>query len=145
MADWTLRRAKMDDAARLTEAFRAAYAPFLTAIPNLPDITGGLAQDIATREVWVVEQGQALVGGIVLHQELDMLVIENLAVDPTFGGQGIGEALLDKAAHEARKLGLPKLQLCTHQDMTATIRFYTLRGWQEIDCEGVKVFLEKPI
>lgn len=145
MTKWTIRRAKLDDAHPMTLAFRAAYAPFLASIPNLPDVTGGIAQDIATREVWVAEKDGTLAGGVVLNPENDALMVENLAVDPSCARQGVGEALLYKAASRARDQGFAKLELCTHQLMTATLGYYRRQGWTESLRSGDKVFMTKPV
>jgi acetyltransferase len=54
--------------------------------------------------------------------------IQKLAVRADRRGGGIGAALLDGAAEQARRLGLRLLWLTTHAD-TRSDHFYAARGW----------------
>jgi GNAT superfamily N-acetyltransferase len=54
--------------------------------------------------------------------------IQKLAVRADRRGAGIGGALLDAAADQARRLGLRLLWLTTHAD-TRSDHFYFARGW----------------
>ena len=54
--------------------------------------------------------------------------IQKLAVRADRRGAGIGGALLDAAADQARRLGLRLLWLTTHAD-TRSDHFYVARGW----------------
>jgi GNAT superfamily N-acetyltransferase len=54
--------------------------------------------------------------------------IQKLAVRADRRGAGIGDALLDAAADQARRLGLRLLWLTTHAD-TRSDHFYVARGW----------------
>jgi len=54
--------------------------------------------------------------------------IQKLAVRADRRGGGIGAALLDAAAEQARRLGLRLLWLTTHAD-TRSDHFYAARGW----------------
>jgi GNAT superfamily N-acetyltransferase len=54
--------------------------------------------------------------------------IQKLAVRADRRGGGIGAALLDAAADQARELGLRLLWLTTHAD-TRSDSFYVARGW----------------
>jgi len=54
--------------------------------------------------------------------------IQKLAVRADHRGGGIGAALLDGAAEQARRLGLRLLWLTTHAD-TRSDHFYAARGW----------------
>jgi ribosomal protein S18 acetylase RimI-like enzyme len=60
-----------------------------------------------------------------------------LAVDPAFQGRGVGHALMDDAEREARRLGVPRMNLTVRPDNEQAIRFYQNRGWcRELDDEG---------
>jgi GNAT superfamily N-acetyltransferase len=54
--------------------------------------------------------------------------IQKLAVRADRRGAGVGGALLDAAADQARRLGLRLLWLTTHAD-TRSDHFYVARGW----------------
>ena len=55
MSKIKLRRATLADVDEATVCISAAYAPALREIPDLPDVTGGVAHDIATYEAVVAE------------------------------------------------------------------------------------------
>lgn len=60
-----------------------------------------------------------------------------LAVHPDFQGYGIGQALLDDAECEARRLGVPRIGLTVRLDNDQAIRFYERQGWcRELDARG---------
>lgn len=134
-----LRRATADDAAALTICVAAAYAPFVHL--GLPPVTEGIAEDIAMHHVWVAEQGDKVVGGIVLVLG-DCAHIANLAVHPEAGGRGVGGALMARAVQAAGNAGYRKMRLATHVAMTATQAFYRRCGWTETGRDGNKVYFE---
>ncbi|HEX7123252.1 MAG TPA: GNAT family N-acetyltransferase [Gemmatimonadaceae bacterium] len=60
-----------------------------------------------------------------------------LAVHPDFQGYGIGQALLDDAECEARRLGVSRIGLTVRLDNDQAIRFYERQGWcRELDARG---------
>jgi len=62
------------------------------------------------RDFIVFEQDGQVVGCCCLHiYWSDLAEIKSLAVSPGFQGRGIGKALVEAAAVQARKLKLPKL------------------------------------
>jgi ribosomal protein S18 acetylase RimI-like enzyme len=70
-------------------------------------------------------------------------MLENVAVDPTYQGRGIGRALLDLAERRARELGLPAVELFTHSLMTENQQIYEGRGYvrtAQVDEEGFNRF-----
>ncbi|GAB5436915.1 MAG: hypothetical protein FalmKO_20400 [Falsiruegeria mediterranea] len=140
-----LRPAKPEDVAAIESCLTAAYATARAELSDLPDVTGGIASDVADNLVFAAEQGTALVGVIVLVERGDVLLIANLGVDPSHGGQGIGGRLLDLAEDEARKLDCRELQLRTHAGLTATRSMYLHLGWTEIEQSGDVVSMRKPL
>ena len=50
----TIRKATADDAPALAAAFAEAYSEIAKRLPDLPDVSEGVAEDIADREVWVL-------------------------------------------------------------------------------------------
>ena len=139
-----IRPAAPADAPALTACIAAAYAPHMARIPDLPPVTAGIAEDIATQTVLVAERSGRVVGGVVLVAQEDALLIANLAVDPEAAGQGLGRALMATAEAECRRHGLPELHLTTHAAMTDTIAFYTRLGWVEAGRSGNKLRMRKP-
>jgi ribosomal protein S18 acetylase RimI-like enzyme len=140
----TIRRATAEDAAPLTAVLDAAYAPY-RALPGLPDVTAGLADDIAQHDVWVAEQAGLVLGGVVLSCSGETAHLVNLGVGPEAKGLGLGRQLLETAIAAARAAGARRLVLGTHRDMTGTRAFYRHLGWVETEADGMKVTLERQL
>ena len=77
MAEWHLRRAAPADADALASCIREAYAVYDERIADLPAVADGIAQDIESHRVWVIEIEDAVVGGIVLVLQEDCLLVAN--------------------------------------------------------------------
>lgn len=60
------------------------------------------------------------------------LYVSGLAVNEGERGRGIGAALMDRIAGEARAQGLPRLSLICFERNEAALRFYRRRGLREI-------------
>jgi ribosomal protein S18 acetylase RimI-like enzyme len=102
---------------------------------------------IAAGEVHVLDDGGEAVGFVVLRPDADALFIENVAVEPATQRKGHGQALLEFAEREARRLGLLTLRLYTNAAMTENVAYYLRHGFCETerrDDEGYeRVFFEK--
>jgi ribosomal protein S18 acetylase RimI-like enzyme len=81
--------------------------------------------------------------------EGEQLLIENLAVAPTFRRQGFGRFLLTHAERLARDLGRSRIRLYTNQRFVENIRLYERIGYH-VDREedygvGIAVHMSKPV
>ncbi|MES9990871.1 MAG: GNAT family N-acetyltransferase [Candidatus Thiodiazotropha sp.] len=56
-------------------------------------------------------------------------LIEDVVVDKSCRGQGIGQALMDDLIHWADKKGVTRLQLLADRDNQPALDFYAKRGW----------------
>lgn len=141
----TIRPARAADAPALTACINAAYARYAESIPDLPDVSGGIAGDIAHAHVWVVEWEGHIVAGLVLIHTPPGAKLANVAVAPEAGGQGLGRALIAVAEQQARDLGCPWLDLTTHVNMPANLRLYDKLGWQVTSHTGNSVHMRKAL
>jgi GNAT superfamily N-acetyltransferase len=74
------------------------------------------------------------VGVIVLSVEDEGgFLIDNVAVDPSMRGKGLGKALLEFAEGEARRGGFDSICLYTHEKMTENLALYSRIGYVEYD------------
>ena len=89
-----------------TLAAYSAYLPVLGALP-LP-VDADHAADIAQGQVWLVRDGDADAGLMMLVAGPDHLMIESLAVLPACQGRGLGRWMLGFAERLARQAGLPE-------------------------------------
>jgi ribosomal protein S18 acetylase RimI-like enzyme len=60
-------------------------------------------------------------------------LIDNVAVNPSHRGKGVGKALLAFAEAEARRAGFDSIYLYTHEKMTENIALYAKIGYVEYD------------
>jgi len=84
---------------------------------------------IAAGQAWVLEDGGALVGVVVLEDHDDALLLDNIAVATR--GMGHGRTLLDFIEAEARRRGYRAVRLYTNALMEPNIALYRGRGFVE--------------
>ena len=145
-----LRRATASDAAAIRSIVDRAYGHYVERIGMRPgpmddDYDARVAS--ASSEVTVVEVDGAVAGYVVLVPSGDHLLVENVGVDPSHQGLGLGTALLDFAERRARDLGLDEIRLYTHELMTENRALYARRGFAEdelrVEHGLARVFLSK--
>lgn len=88
---------------------------------------------IARQFVSVTVAHDRVAGVIVMWAVTDHLHIDNLAVDPTHRGRGVGQLLLSHADETARANGLGEIRLYTNEAMTENLGYYQRRGFTETD------------
>jgi ribosomal protein S18 acetylase RimI-like enzyme len=97
--------------------------------------------------VWVIEEGGAIAGMIVLLPGPDHLLLDNIAVAPARQGSGLGRRLLAFAEAEAVRRGCREIRLYTHQTMTENQSLYAAIGYQETgrgsEAGNDRVFMRK--
>lgn len=145
MVEWTLRRARDNDADALAACIDAAYAHYAETIADLPAVSQDCAGQIATLQVWIAETAGDLVGSVVLDQDEGTMKIVNVAVHPEQKGKGLGRALMGHAESLARERGCVEMRLTTHARMPDNHRFYQRLGWSEQARDGNKVVMSKPV
>ena len=125
-----IRPADAGDLASVERIVRDAYTKSIARIGKPP---GPMLDDYAVliraHQVWVA--GEPVAGLIVLIPEADHLLLDNIAVDPSAQGTGLGRILMDFADTEARRRGYSELRLYTHEMMTENIALYSRIGWTE--------------
>jgi GNAT superfamily N-acetyltransferase len=146
-ADLTIRRATEHDLPAVVALVRAVV-PLMQAAGNqqwtneYPNETI-FRRDLALQQLWVAELAGQLVGIAALTQDQDAgyadadwdaaepaLVTHRLAVAPSAHGQGVAQALLQQAEHEARALGLRTLRVDTNSENAATQRLFPKLGYR---------------
>jgi ribosomal protein S18 acetylase RimI-like enzyme len=132
--EYSLRSAKEPDASKVAALADAAYSHYVERIGMLPrPMTDDYVQVIANQQVTVAESHGSIVGVIVLNVDNKGFLIDNVAVDPSHRGQGLGKALLRFAEAEARRAGFDSIYLYTHEKMTENLALYSRIGYVEYD------------
>jgi GNAT superfamily N-acetyltransferase len=127
-----LRRAGPEDAAAIADLVNRAYEKYVARIGRKPrPMTADYGAAVMAHEMWVAEEGGVIVAALELVPEADVLLIENIAVDPAHQGRGFGRTLLAFAEDEARRQGHAALRLYTNEKMTENIAIYTRLGYRE--------------
>ncbi|HSK51472.1 MAG TPA: GNAT family N-acetyltransferase [Clostridia bacterium] len=127
-----MRRASDGDVPEIVDLVRAAYegyGPLIgrTPLPMLTDFMVALRE----HEIWVLADGESLVGVLELEPRGDLLWIENVAVDPARQRRGLGRRLLGFAEDEARRRGIPAIGLLTNERYSDNIAMYRRYGYLE--------------
>ena len=129
-----LRPATAADAPRLTELVQLAYGHYVERLGSSPrPMTDDYAEVVRRNAVTVAERGGAVVGLIVVGIDDEGFFVDNVAVDPSHQGSGVGRALLDHAETAARRRGFDSIYLYTHELMTENRAMYARAGYSEYD------------
>jgi GNAT superfamily N-acetyltransferase len=126
------RPARPDEAPALRDLVRAAYAKY---VPRLGREPAPMLDDYAARieagQAFVLKEGDALVGALILEDEPDALMLYNIAVSPDAQGQGLGRRLIAFTEAEARRRGYGLLKLYTNEKMVENVAMYPRLGFTE--------------
>lgn len=99
------------------------------------------ARRIADGEAWVLDADGAVAGLLVMIERPgDLLLLDNVAVDPARQGEGIGRRLMAFFEAEARRRGHVEVELYTHELMTENVALYHRLGWHEHARRRVRTF-----
>jgi ribosomal protein S18 acetylase RimI-like enzyme len=132
MDETGIRVAIASDVLVIEQIVEQAYRPYIPRIGRPP---GPMLDDYAARiskgVVWVIEEGAAIGGIIVLLLGPDYLLLDNIAVAPARQGSGLGRRLLAFAEAEAVRRGYREIRLYTHRTMTENQRLYAAIGYEE--------------
>ena len=144
MTEPIIRDATPEDLDAVREVVAAAYGRF-AALDGLPDVTEGLATDIAERTVLVGDGPAGVLGVVVVAVQGRDAHLVNLAVHPHAGGHGLGRKLIAAAEARARAAGARRMHLGTHAAFDHALDLYARLGWSETGRDGVKVSLSKAL
>jgi ribosomal protein S18 acetylase RimI-like enzyme len=127
-----IRAATAADVPGIADVVDDAYRHYIARMGKPP---GPMLDDYAARVlegvVWVLEEGAAIAGIVVLLPTMDYLLLDNIAVSPARQGSGLGRRLLAFAEAEALRRGYAEIRLYTHQTMVENQRLYDSIGYEE--------------
>lgn len=142
-AGMKIRPARPSDAEPALALIRRAYAPFIGRLPDLPDVSAGVAGDIGLGWSFVAENGATLTGIALAAPAGDGLHLMNIAVDPDAAGQGVGSTLVRALEDAAQAAGITSLALATHRDMPRNVGFYRKLGWSVTGTDGTRIMMAR--
>jgi ribosomal protein S18 acetylase RimI-like enzyme len=130
----SLRPATAADVPALSELVRAAYASYVARLGGPPrPMTNDYAEVLQRHRVIVAERRGRILGLVVLGVGDEGFFVDNVAVDPSHQGLGVGKALLKFAENAARDAGFDSIYLYTHERMTENLGLYSRIGYVEYD------------
>ena len=145
-----IRPAALQDAARIRDLTRAAYAKWVALIGREP-LPMQADYDRAVREhaIDLLTVGGVLAGLIETILRPDHLWIENVAVAPDRQGRGYGRRLIAHAETRAAAAGRGEIRLQTNAAFAANVALYQKLGYAIDRTEpfrgGTTVFMMKRI
>src|SRR3712207_6382164 len=132
-----VRHAGPGDAGAMRRLVEAAYDKYVARIGREPvPMTADYDEIAGSGRAWLAEEGDRIVGLLVLEAAEDHLLVENLAVAPGHQGRGLGSRLLRFAEDQARARGLHEVRLFTHVTMTENQAYYPRRGYVRTRRDG---------
>jgi len=127
-----IRAAAAGDVARIRAIARAAYAKYVPRVGREPaPMTADYEAEVAAQRTVVIEVAGTVDGYMVAWPEDDAYFIDNIGVEPSRQGTGLGRRLLEHAAAEAARLQLPALRLYTNIAMVENMSMYAHLGFVE--------------
>jgi len=128
-----IRAATAADVSVIGQIVEQAYRHYIPRIGKPPaPMRDDYAARVSEGVVWVIKEGPAIAGVIVLLSRPEYLLLDNIAVAPARQGSGLGRRLLTFAEAEAARRGYREIRLYTHQTMTENQRLYAAIGYEEI-------------
>ncbi len=143
-----LRPGRLDDVAAVRRVADRAYIRFVPRIGRKPaPMVADFQHHLRDDDVTVALCDGTVVGYVIGQKRDDCYFIENIAVDPTASGKGIGKALMQVAEDTARAAGRDTMALYTNVRMTENFPFYQYLGYritQQVSEAGFRrVYFEK--
>ena len=125
-----IRPAGPDDLDAVRRIARAAYAPYVPRIGREPaPMVADFAASIAAGALWVA--GAPVAGFVVAYPRDDHWHLENVAVEPSAQGTGLGGALIAHVEAMARAAQARAVELYTNAQMTGNRTLYPRLGYTE--------------
>ena len=126
-----LRQATAADAGAIRDLTRQAYAKWVPLIGREPKpMTANYDEAVVRHRFDLLYIDGALAALIETIREADHLLVENVAVSPSFQGRGLGRKLMAHAEVLARDLGFGTIRLYTNQRFVENIALYRRLGYQ---------------
>jgi N-acetylglutamate synthase-like GNAT family acetyltransferase len=124
-----LRQATEADLPSIHRVTAAAYRKYLSRMDKPPaPLLRDYSQAVNAGDLWVT--GSPVIALISLTQTDDLMLIENVAVDPDRQGSGLGRLLMEFAEQQASKHHIRRLALYTNEVMTENQAIYRHLGYR---------------
>src|SRR2546429_459790 len=125
MENMYIRQAQAADHRAVVACVRAAHSKYLICMDRgTTPLHSAYEALIAQGVVYVLATEEGVRGVLVTMPREGSMFVENVAVDPRFQGQGLGQVLMAFVEQQARKEQVHEIRLYTNEVMTENLRFY---------------------
>jgi len=140
LSDITIRKASASDMDSLVELLKALFSVEEDFIFNESLQRQGLAmmlENEADRCIMVAETDGKVIGICSIQTLISTAeggkvgLVEDVVVNPSYRGKGIGRMLLASLEEWAKKRGLKRLQLLADQNNAPALEFYDKMNWKK--------------
>jgi len=147
---FSLRLATIEDADAIRSLTRESYSKWVSVIGREPlPMTADYVEAVKQHRIDLLHLDGKLTALIEMIPKTDHLLIENVAVSPSFQGRGLGRKLLAHAEQVTVFLGLSEIKLYTNKLFTENVQLYTKFGYgvdrEEVWTGGVIVHMSKSV
>ena len=138
----TFRTAMLSDGEEVGRIIREAFTPYVRALGREWPAEGSAAYaegwerfvaELERGDVYVALDGEQIVGAVRTNPQEKSLYIQQIAVDPSRQGSGVGSWILARIEEVARSRALGGLALETAEMAVANIRLYRRHGFEIVD------------
>ena len=135
----TFRTAMLSEGEEVVRVIRAAFTPYVRALgrefpadgsAQFAKERGRFAAELERGDVYLALDGERIVGAVRTKPQEKDLYIDQIAVDPSQQGTGVGSRLLQRIDEVARARGLGGLSLMTAEMAAANVRLYQRHGFE---------------
>jgi len=138
---FAIRLAEPGEAITVRNLVRRAYARWVPVVGRRPaPMDDDYGAHITAGEVFVLTIDGVITAVLVLIPRPDHLLLDNIAVEPSSAGQGLGRHFIQFAEIEAARRGHAELRLFTHERMVGNINLYVRLGFVETHRASVEGF-----
>ena len=145
-----LRKAVLDDLQNIVTCAQQAFEKYIARIGKKPaPMLADYEKHINSGSIFVVEYEKALAGLVVLVATPEYVLLDTIAVSPSYQGKSLGKALLQFAETFTAQKGKSEIRVSTNEKMFENISIYNHCGYMEYErrCEDGydRVFFRKKL
>jgi len=133
-----LRIATEADVEAIERLVADAYGKYVERIGRKPrPMVADYHAAVVKNQFWLCEQKGAPIAVLELVAQESSLLVQNIAVSPTFQQAGLGRSLMRFAEAEARRQGYGEVRLYTNERLRENLKFYGSLGYRETHREAL--------
>lgn len=145
-----IRKATLQDASAIIECVNLSYEKYIPRIGKKPQpMLGDYPFLIEKENVFLGEWAGQIVGMLYLKDFPDHVVLDAVAVYPSFQGKGFGKSFIEFAENYTAQRGNNEIRLYTNIKMYENVAMYKKLGFIETEIrweDGYhRVYFRKPI